>query len=251
MVTDVVYFAVTLLVIGLILKPLLVLAVLGLVCYLVLWVARLAYWLISLLPIWLDPENPGRLHRWPAGVNLVICMAIGVGIWLTGRVLLVSGLQQAASWLRGDAPDMPKASAKVVAVLDSIGDAALRAVAAIFHGLYWCLLQLHIFSDSWDAATLWLQSCWHRIMDPILVAVCPLADRTPATGTATAPSAPLPPGITCQIAQWGLYDIAALILVAAACVILFNARKGEARRLRGMERDEAVVPLAGHQKALP
>lgn len=240
MISDVIYFALTLLVAALLLKPLLIVAVISLALFLIWCAARLAYWFISLAPIWADPENPGRLHRWPAGVNLAICAAIGIGLWLILRSVLVSGLQSAATWLRGDAADMPKASAKVITVLDSLGDAALSAVAAIPHGFYWCLLKLDLVSDTWDTAIRRLNGCWHGLIDPAVLRLCPPRDSTPVTGAVTAPMASPPPapppGMTCQIGAWGLYDIAVLILLALACLYLFFQRKGEARRLRDMER---------------
>lgn len=54
----------------------LVLALLSPLLVVLLLFARLLYWLASRVPMWVDPDSAGRLHRWPPPLNLAVCFCI-------------------------------------------------------------------------------------------------------------------------------------------------------------------------------
>jgi hypothetical protein len=65
--------------------------------------ARLLYWLASRVPMWVDPDSTGRLHRWPRSVNAAISLGIfaviGALVWLVGRQLAKLYLGWVFGWL--------------------------------------------------------------------------------------------------------------------------------------------------------
>jgi hypothetical protein len=218
-----------LLVVAALLRPLLVLAVVFLGGVAIWAVARLAYWLISLIPMWFDPESPGRLHRWPGGINLAVCTAIGVVLWLAARALLVTGIGLAAGWLGGKATDLPAASAKVVSTITWLSDLAWAGFGLLANLLGWCLAKLGWQGISATDLSGDIGQWWQGLLDRSWLSLC----RNPADAGSAAPVSSV---ASCQVAGWDLATWFAFLLLVLSIVVLFLQRTTEARRLRGLER---------------
>lgn len=235
MALDVVSCGLCLLALCLVLKPLLILLLLVIFGSVFWLLARILYWLVSLVPMWFDPESCGRLHRWPKPVNALICLAIGGAVWLALHRQLSLMLQRVALWFTPSAPDAPQATAQLIGVVDAIAGTALAALGAALKAVIaaglWLLALLHLLSSAGRDQLVADWAAWQAWLDFHLSAYCPAASAVPMPDLLAGA-----PGIGCRWLGHDLYFWTVILLLAAACWVLYRQRSGEAARLCRLER---------------